>query len=56
MENPLGADLLAANTPCNGLSPFHDLNCGHRVRTPYPSECGTNCITPAPEERCGYGS
>ncbi|KAF2241300.1 hypothetical protein BU26DRAFT_586500 [Trematosphaeria pertusa] len=34
------------HAPCDPLSPFHDLKCGHRVKTQYPEDCGSNCKRP----------
>lgn len=31
------------NTPCNLDSCYHDLKCGHRVKTAWPDHCGPNC-------------
>lgn len=31
------------HAPCGPLSFFHDLRCGHRVKTEYQESCGTTC-------------
>ncbi|KAF2874018.1 hypothetical protein BDV95DRAFT_666004 [Massariosphaeria phaeospora] len=38
-------------TPCNGNSCYHDLQCGHRVRTTYNDNCGSNCVSELPKYR-----
>ncbi|KAF2683614.1 hypothetical protein K458DRAFT_389530 [Lentithecium fluviatile CBS 122367] len=32
--------------PCNLLSDYHDLQCGHRIETTHDKLCGTNCAFP----------
>jgi hypothetical protein len=33
-------------SPCNPLSTFHDLQCGHRIQTEYTASCGMTCVRP----------
>ena len=35
------------HTPCNPESLYHDISCGHRVKTAHYSICGSNCIDPS---------
>ncbi|KAF2786009.1 hypothetical protein K505DRAFT_330644 [Melanomma pulvis-pyrius CBS 109.77] len=37
------------SSACNLDSRYHDLKCGHRVRTTYPDNCGDNCKSPQGE-------
>ena len=36
--------------PCVVDSPYHDLQCGHRIKTQYPEDCGSNCLVPRIQE------
>jgi hypothetical protein len=39
------------NSPCKPESCYHDLVCGHRIRTTHPEDCGSNCNVPQQEEQ-----
>lgn len=43
-QNALASRGLAeSNSGCNPNSKYHDLKCGHRIRTEYVEDCGPNC-------------
>jgi hypothetical protein len=52
MSNPFALEAMSKSaefTPCyHGLAPYHDLQCGHRVKADHDRHeyCGTNCEKP----------
>jgi hypothetical protein len=43
------ATINRTHAPCNNESLYHDIGCGHRVKTQHYDQCGTNCIKPGPQ-------
>lgn len=39
-------NVACTSSTCNLDSCYHDLKCGHRIKTTYPDHCGGNCKSP----------
>ncbi|KAF2714901.1 hypothetical protein K504DRAFT_445828 [Pleomassaria siparia CBS 279.74] len=42
-KKPETSNAVSMCVPCTPNSCYHDLECGHRIKTLYPDQCGDNC-------------